>query len=187
MAQLFQVLADDLDGDTLTYSLVGGGSSDFSIDASTGIVSIKKGLDRETSDRAEVLVKVSDSRSPPKSATCMLQLNITDINDNAPEFTKSQEELTLTSNTLQAGQDVYTVTATDADADENGRFKYSLTGDSQFRVDADTGVVTMVTVPEAGNYDLTITATDEGTPALTGSMTLKVTIVKPGMYCRKRI
>ena len=40
----------------------------------------------------------------------------------------------------------------------------------------------MVVVPEAGNYDLTITATDEGTPALTGSMTLKVIIVKPGMF-----
>ena len=88
-------MADDLDGDTLTYSLVGGGSSDFSIDASTGIVSIKKGLDRETSDRAEVLVKVSDSRSPPKSATCMLQLNITDINDNAPKFVGTPYQVTV--------------------------------------------------------------------------------------------
>ena len=119
--------------------------------------------------------------SPPKSTTCTVFVTVDDVNDNAPKFEKTTEEVTLTRNNAKAGLEFYTVTATDRDTGPSGVVSYSLTGGAaQFTIDSQSGVVTMVTKAAKGAYVLNIVATDGGTPSMTSTMILKVTILTRG-------
>ena len=74
------VTATDPDaGDTLTYSLSGTDASSFSIDSSTGQISVASGttLDRETKNGYQVEVGVSDSKDSNGNADTVVDATIT--------------------------------------------------------------------------------------------------------------
>ncbi len=66
-------------------------------------------------------------------------MNIIDENDNRPKFLKASYYAVVAEN-RKLGSSVISVTATDADANENGVVKYSLNGgDGKFSIDSTTG------------------------------------------------
>ena len=75
------------------------------------------------------------------------------------------------------------VSANDADHGTNGQIRYFIRGgniDNAFNLDANTGIVTTNANLDReirDSYKLTLEAADSGSARLTGSATLKITIV----------
>lgn len=70
----------------IMYSISGADAALFSIDAVSGIVSLVGSLDRETSDEHQIQVTAEDRAMYPLSATAMLIVTVTDVDDNPPVF-----------------------------------------------------------------------------------------------------
>ena len=113
-------------------------------------------------------------------------VSVIDTNDNAPVFSTPTAEVTISDRKLQTPRDLYQVTATDADLGQAAQITYSLSGGRRnlFSIDSTSGMVMLDNKPPPGIYILTITAIVGGTPPLTTSMKLKVTVIKPGKYMK---
>ena len=90
------VTATDADNDTITYSLTG--SSLFSINSSTGQISVATGalINYESATSHTVTVKAADADDD--SDTIAVTINVGDL-DDAPQFTTSPEDWTATIDT----------------------------------------------------------------------------------------
>ena len=71
-------------------------------------------MDREQKDTYVMKIKVEDGGSPQKSSTAILQVTVTDVNDNRPVFKESQMEAHIPENS-PIGTSVVQLQATDAD------------------------------------------------------------------------
>ena len=58
----------------------------FKIDPSTGVITVKSTLDRETQAQFSLRVVAKDSGTPSLSASTVVMVMIDDVNDNAPVF-----------------------------------------------------------------------------------------------------
>ena len=85
---IFQVRATDADygnNSIITYSLLPGDyPPKFSIDASSGNITVIGNLDRETTSKISLRINASDGTF---TVTSELFVIITDVNDNKPVFT----------------------------------------------------------------------------------------------------
>ena len=184
------VTATDADADagqTVSYTLTGGeDASNFSI-TPTGALRFTAMPDYEVptdigrDNIYEVIVTASDRQTPPMTATQTLTITVTDVNDNAPEFTSSATEDVAEGTTA-----VTTVTATDADAGQTVTFTLSGDDEGLFSITM-AGALTFKTAPDyetpgsasgSNIYTVTVTATDDGqspTP-LTTMQTLTITV-----------
>lgn len=132
---------------TIKYSL----SPDLGylkIDRTTGVLSVAKQLDRETTNEVIVAIVATDNAPIPfeYSTNHTFKLILTDVNDNAPQFQDSQIHHNVME-TETIGTTIIQVTATDPDEGANGQITYSLvsTNDSTgiFSFDANTGQFTL--------------------------------------------
>ncbi len=98
----------------LRYSLLGGDSSPFRIDPTSGRIYSSISLDREAVPFYRFEVVVRDSGSPSLSAMAAVEVTLEDSNDNPPILTPSNLSLRLDEN-LPLGTVVATFTITDAD------------------------------------------------------------------------
>lgn len=83
---------------------------------------------------------------------------------------------------LLTGQLIANVTATDKDKGSNSLINYKITsGDTKkFKIDSNTGVVTTsedLDREEASSYNMVITASDHGTPSLSSTVKVSVTVL----------
>ncbi len=79
------VVANDQDGDTLSYEITAGNTGDaFEIDASTGDITVKNvdPLDFETTPRFELTVEVTDDGTPTLSNTATITIDLNDVIDD---------------------------------------------------------------------------------------------------------
>ncbi|XP_065182352.1 protocadherin Fat 4-like [Sycon ciliatum] len=156
----------------------------FSINATTGQVWLKSGLDYERRRYYVLQIRGSDTLGDPsgKYSELMLNVSVQDVNDNPPKFMNSMYLVEVDENE-PAGHILLAVKATDSDSGNNSRITYTLPpgeGMGKFTVDAQTGVV-RTTVPldrESGveRYVLTIIARDAGSPVMTASVDLIITV-----------
>ena len=156
------VTADDAEGDDVTFSITG---SDLEI-TSAGILTFVTAPDYETNTSFTATVTASDGVN---TATQDITVNVTNINDNNPEFTS---EATFSSEENQTA--IGTVTATDADGDD---VTFSISGNELQITPA--GVLSFVTAPDyetKDTYTATVTASD-GTNSTTQDITVNVTDV----------
>ena len=106
-------------------------------------------------------------------------VTVTDVNDNAPSFDRDTDEVVIAVRSRIPVRGFYTATATDADSGINGEVTYSLSGSvTQFSIDPNSGIVSMETLLPTGNYQLIVTARDEG--GLSTSMRLQISLVTHG-------
>ncbi|KAJ7311916.1 hypothetical protein JRQ81_006236, partial [Phrynocephalus forsythii] len=103
-----------------------------------------------------------------------LELTVTDVNDNVPEWVmKPFPYLATVPTNAAAGTRVYKLLAEDQDDEENGAIEYFLMdgGEDRFQVEKDTGWITTTGLPlmEEREYLLTVLAADkpgrQGSPA----------------------
>uniref|UniRef100_A0A8C5FNI2 FAT atypical cadherin 4 n=1 Tax=Gadus morhua TaxID=8049 RepID=A0A8C5FNI2_GADMO len=127
----------------LEYAIVDGNKENsFSINRATGEIRTTRPLDREKVAQYALRVKATDRGSPPKVTTVRVLVNVLDVNDNAPRFSKIFSA-TVPEN-APVGYTVTRVTTTDEDAGANAVSRYSITDNSlPFRINPSTGDITI--------------------------------------------
>lgn len=102
-------------------------------------------------------------------STAVVNVNISDSNNNAPVFEKRSYKGRVWEN-AQIGTSVLKVKAKDDDTGINAKISYSFARPvSEFSIDSDSGVIRTAAALDKetkGSYTLTITATDHGKPPL---------------------
>ncbi|XP_070818647.1 protocadherin Fat 2 [Chaetodon trifascialis] len=125
-------------------------------------------FDREEQDVYDVVVKVEDMRTPPRTATTQVKVFIDDVNDNSPQFLNLPFSMMISENS-EPGDVLYQATAIDRDLGENGSIMYSLEDHFDlFRIDPDVGDVSLqrpLDFEALNKYVLTVLAIDEGEPS----------------------
>uniref|UniRef100_A0A3P9B854 FAT atypical cadherin 2 n=1 Tax=Maylandia zebra TaxID=106582 RepID=A0A3P9B854_9CICH len=125
-------------------------------------------FDREEQDVYDVVVKVQDMRTPPRTAITKVKVFIDDVNDNLPQFLNLPFSMMI-SEDAEPGDVLYQVTAIDRDLGENGAIVYNLEEDyGLFRIDPDIGDVSLqrpLDFNALNKYVLTVSAIDEGEPS----------------------
>ena len=130
---------------TITFSVLSGtGSSLFTIDGTTGIITTTGTIDYETLTTYDLIVKAADGGSPSLSSTCFVQISVNDLNDNTPIFPASSVTVSITESS-SVGTAVTTAGATDADSitGNNNVIVYSFsTASAKFTINSATGAIT---------------------------------------------
>ncbi|XP_023591286.1 protocadherin alpha-7 [Trichechus manatus latirostris] len=86
---------------------------------------LESALDRESLSAYDLVVTARDGGSPSLSATASLSVEVADVNDNAPAFERPEYTVFVKENN-PPGCHIFTVSAHDADAQENALVSYSL-------------------------------------------------------------
>lgn len=88
----FQIIATDLDSDKngeVSYSIIrGDNQNQFDIEEKTGYVSVAGELDRETISSYVLEILAKDNGVPVLSRQTLLNIEISDANDNPPLFSQ---------------------------------------------------------------------------------------------------
>nr|XP_054499142.1 uncharacterized protein LOC129126923 [Agelaius phoeniceus] len=130
---------------------------------------LDRALDREKQSSFDLVLLAVDGGDPARSGTVQVHINVTDLNDNPPVFSKSLYEARVSEN-LPAGSVVLQVQATDADAGTNGQVSYSFGNvpdaiSALFAVDRETGEVKTagaLDFEEKSKYIFSVEARDGG-------------------------
>ncbi|XP_062873349.1 protocadherin Fat 3a isoform X1 [Trichomycterus rosablanca] len=164
------------------YSIRSGNThGHFSIDTHTGAISVSRPLDFETCKDYFLTVEARDGGAPPLSAVAMVNINVTDVNDNAPMFSHDVYSAIIRED-ANIGAAVVKVTAEDADSRVNGDVLYSIvSGDreNQFFVEPVTGQIKVnkqLDRETIAGYALVVRALDGGTPAMSSTVIVNVDI-----------
>eukprot|EP00061_Rhincodon_typus_P006908 g28028.t1 len=128
--EIVQVAAHDLDSggnSVLQYSISSGDEdTQFEVGQRTGIVKLRKALDREAWSRHVVIIQVTDSQGPrPNFALVPLTVELKDVNDNQPFFPMETLSANIREN-LPAHSLVTKVHAIDFDCGIFGELQYSI-------------------------------------------------------------
>ncbi|XP_029328078.1 protocadherin alpha-2 isoform X12 [Mus caroli] len=144
-------------------------------------------LDREATADYKVMVTARDGGSPSLRATASVSVEMADVNDNAPVFAQPEYTVFVKENN-PPGAHIFTVSAMDADAQENALVSYSLVErrvgerllSSYVSVHAESGKVFALQPLDHEELELLqfqVSARDAGVPALGSNVTLQVFVL----------
>ncbi|ELW54103.1 Protocadherin gamma-A7 [Tupaia chinensis] len=151
----------------------------FKLDSYTGELTTGEGLDFE--ERASYTIGVEAKDSGHHTAYCKIQIDVLDENDNAPEITLASESQHIQEDALP-GTVVALIKIYDLDSGVNGEILCQLKGKFPFKIIQDTkntyrlvtdGALDREQFPD---YNLTVTASDRGSPPLSSSRTITLHI-----------
>ncbi|XP_053179576.1 protocadherin alpha-3-like [Scomber japonicus] len=145
---------------------------------------LQKALDREKQAVIELTLTAIDGGKPPKTGTLPIKVNVLDVNDNSPLFSKSLYKVQIVEN-ANIGTALLTISATDLDDGVNGQLVYSFTErgrlnpDDKFALNDNTGEITVkgnIDYEENQAYEIRVQARDKGNPPRTahGKVLLEV-------------
>uniref|UniRef100_A0A8D8VR67 Protocadherin-like wing polarity protein stan n=1 Tax=Cacopsylla melanoneura TaxID=428564 RepID=A0A8D8VR67_9HEMI len=166
----------------ITYTLTsnGGDGSEFAMNSQTGAIVTTKPLDRETLSGYLLTVTAKDGGVPALSDTTDVEISVTDVNDNAPVFSKPSYAGTISEDAL-VGTSVLQISATDQDMGLNGRVRYALaSGVDAFAIDPTTGVIRsakQLDRESTAYYDIIALGIDRGTPGLTSEVPVSIRVL----------
>ncbi|XP_045727771.2 protocadherin alpha-4-like [Mirounga angustirostris] len=144
-------------------------------------------LDRESVSNYALVVTARDAGSPSLSATASVSVEVADVNDNAPAFAQPEYTVFVKENN-PPGCHIFTVSARDADAQENALVSYSLVErrvgeralSSYVSVHAESGKVYALQPLDHEELELLqfqVSARDAGVPPLGSNVTLQVFVL----------
>ncbi|XP_058141806.1 protocadherin alpha-13 isoform X12 [Dasypus novemcinctus] len=144
-------------------------------------------LDRESASAYELVVTARDGGSPPLWASASVSVEVADVNDNAPAFAQPEYTVFVKENN-PPGCHIFTLSARDADAQENARVSYSLVErrvgeravSSYVSVHAESGKVYALQPLDREELELLqfqVSARDAGFPPLGSNVTLQVFVL----------
>ncbi|XP_055782679.1 protocadherin alpha-3-like isoform X29 [Salvelinus fontinalis] len=146
---------------------------------------LQKQLDRETVKSHKLLLTAIDGGNPPRSGTIEITVEVLDVNDNTPLFTKNMYSVMLNENS-PVGTTVIQVNATDLDDGVNGHVIYLFGNDVNskiqklFDLDTETGQITVrgqIDFEIQDSYEIDIQASDQGVAPLTTDTSVIIKIV----------
>ena len=186
--------ASDGDGtnSTVSYSFDNDllTSSFFSIDASSGVVTLtnSNSLDYETATNHQLVVKAASSDG--STATATFTINVTDVNEHDVVFATEPD---ADSSPNQIAEDAAAgtavgITATASDADDTAIVSYGFTNGNQtsddnlFSIDPNSGIVKLLysnslDYETATSHDIAVKATSSDGSSTTRTFTIDVTDV----------
>ncbi|XP_052344218.1 protocadherin alpha-8-like isoform X27 [Oncorhynchus keta] len=184
--QILNVEATDLDqgvNSELVYSFSKRGSvysaDVFSIDQQSGEITVKSKLDHEQNAAYELRVQATDQGHSPRSGYSKVLVEVIDVNDNVPVVSVTSLMSPIKED-AEIGTVVALVTVSDIDGGKNGLTNCKIVGSVPFKLKSNykNDYSLVVDGPldreSASQYNVTITATDEGTPPLSSTSVITV-------------
>ncbi|XP_073505314.1 protocadherin gamma-B1-like [Phyllobates terribilis] len=150
-------------------------------------IALKTGIDREKSSFYNITIIATDRGSPSLSSTRVLTLDISDINDNPPMFSKSIYVSYVAENNLP-GASIFSIQASDPDTGDNAKIIYSISSTitetpsmtSYLSINIETGVLyaqRSFDYEQNKEFIIEVTASDNRSPSLSSNVTLCIHIV----------
>ncbi|XP_039976523.1 protocadherin alpha-8-like [Xiphias gladius] len=143
-------------------------------------------LDREKVSHYEITIKATDCGEPPLSALKTLTIQISDVNDNSPQFPQNPLQFYLSENNV-AGKSILSVSATDSDLNDNAAVSYHIMREgnqndimSFLNVNPENGHITALKsfdFETLKTFHFHVVASDSGTPSLSSNVTVHVFIL----------
>lgn len=186
-ASIIRVHSTDVDeglnGDIYYKLICGDEMGNFGLDEATGQLLINKPLDRETLDHYQLTVLAYDSgQSISLSSTTTINVSLLDENDNAPIFTQLETRVSVLE-TEPVNKKITQFRATDADLGINKEVQFSISAGNRkdtFFIDTYSGELFLhkqLDYEDLTSYVLNITATDNGSPSLSSSISFVVNVI----------
>ncbi|MGB1334126.1 MAG: cadherin domain-containing protein, partial [Porticoccaceae bacterium] len=161
---IYTATADDSAdvSDGVTFSLSGADADALTIDANTGEVAIKQSADYEVNSQYEFSFVATDAAGNASEAQAVT-IDVNNLDEIAPTITSGATATSVDEN-IDAGQVIYTATATDIE-DISAGVTFSLSGAdaSAFSIDENSGEVTLIASPDheaKSAYSFDVIATD---------------------------
>ncbi|XP_041800384.1 protocadherin alpha-8-like [Chelmon rostratus] len=154
-------------------------------DGKVPVLIVQKSLDREAAGSHSLVLTALDGGKPPKSGEMKILVNVLDVNDNVPVFSKDVYSVMLSEN-APVGTTVIQVNATDLDDGPNGEIVYSFSNSvshrllNLFDIDPTTGEIIVkgvIDYEEKDKYEIEIQASDKGLAPLATQKNVIVKIV----------
>ena len=140
-------------------------------------------LDREMVSAYHVPLVATDGGSPTRTTTTAVYVQVADENDNVPTFTQLVYKTSVSIYSLNTT--FLTITATDGDSGLNGNVTYSISGSQMvnyFDINSYSGEIFLTSTPPRSvlgvTANLTVTATDGGSPARSSMAMIYVEMVE---------
>ncbi|XP_072450774.1 protocadherin-11 X-linked isoform X3 [Chiloscyllium punctatum] len=146
---------------------------------------VQQSLDREQKDTYVMKIKVEDGGQPPRSSTAILQITVTDVNDNRPVFKEGETNVHIPED-APVGTSVVQLHATDADLGSNAVVSFSFSNQVSalarrlFAVNPSTGLITVrqpLDREEFPVHKLTVLASDGSSTPSRAVVTINITDV----------
>ncbi|KAM7000071.1 protocadherin alpha-8-like isoform 5-T5 [Tautogolabrus adspersus] len=166
-----------------SFSKLGRGKQTdlFAIDENTGTVTNKKNIDFEENNAFEIRVQASDGASSPLTSNAKLLIEVIDVNDNAPEITVTSL-LNTVKEDASIGTAIALVSVFDKDGGKNGMVNCKISNDVPFKLESNYKNYYSLVVDgpldreRTSQYNISITATDEGSPPLSSTSVINFLI-----------
>ncbi|XP_051925962.1 protocadherin gamma-C5-like isoform X22 [Hippocampus zosterae] len=153
----------------------------FKLNSQTGEIFLKGDLDYEKDASYKIEVTAKDKGTPEMESHCRVQIDVIDMNDNAPEIILTSEPQPVRED-APSGSVVALLTSRDADAGNNSQVTLQLAKGFPFILKPSfsnnyalvtSGVLDRESTPE---YNIEITASDAGFPPLSSKKMIRVSI-----------
>ncbi|KAM9356730.1 protocadherin gamma-A12-like [Symphorus nematophorus] len=151
----------------------------FSIDPKTGEIRVIGEIDFEEISSFEMRVQAKDGLGLTSYAKVIM--DVSDVNDNAPVIYLKSLSNPMSEN-VSPGTEVGIINVQDRDSHSNGQVRCSIQKNVPFKlVPSIKNYYSLVTTGQldrevVSDYDITITATDEGSPPLSSSKTVQLSV-----------
>ncbi|XP_051926761.1 protocadherin Fat 2 isoform X1 [Hippocampus zosterae] len=170
-SSVLQLSASDLDSGRnkdLTFHMVrteGNETDFFDIDHQSGLIFLKQVLDHESVNRFRLKIQVVDNGSIALSGETVVLVNVTDVNDNPPDFVSSHFQASL-DESAKCGHIVIKIQASDPDIADANHLKYKILSgneDRYFNINETSGIISFSNICKRNldpYYNLTVAVSD---------------------------
>ncbi|XP_072446350.1 protocadherin beta-15-like isoform X5 [Chiloscyllium punctatum] len=144
-------------------------------------------IDREKVSKYNITIMCKDAGSPPLSTSKRIQVQVSDINDNAPRFTQPSFAMHITENNV-IGASIGSVSAVDPDSNQNAKLSFSILDSlisnlpvsTYISINSVNGVIFAqhsFDFEQITGFEVYVKVTDAGSPPLSSNVTVNVIIV----------
>ncbi|XP_076020946.1 protocadherin gamma-A4-like [Genypterus blacodes] len=151
----------------------------FSLDQKTGEITVTGNIDYEEGSKYEMFVEAKDGYG--LSSDTKVVIDITDVNDNAPIISVKSLTNPIAEN-VSPGTELGIINVQDRDSENNRQVRCSIQPNVPFKlVPSIKNYYSLVSTAPldrelVSEYNITITATDEGSPPLSSSKTVHLSV-----------
>ena len=151
----------------------------FSLNSKTGEIKVIGPLDFESNSKYEMRIDAKDGYG--LSSDSKVMIDISDVNDNAPVVYLKSLTNPMPEN-VSPGTEVGIINVQDRDSETSGQVRCSIQQNVPFKlVPSIKNYYSLVTTGQldrelVSDYNITITATDEGSPPLSSSKTVQLSV-----------
>ncbi|XP_061659707.1 protocadherin alpha-C2-like [Syngnathoides biaculeatus] len=152
----------------------------FSMDTNTGEIRVSKNVDYEETNSYEMYIQAMDKGPGAVAAHCKVVVEVVDVNDNVPQIVLSSLSSPVRED-ARADTVVALISVTDRDSGANKQVTLEIPAGLPFKIKSFRNYYTLVTSAfldreTTDAYNVTLSATDGGTPPLSSQKTIQVDV-----------